>query len=160
MKKLMIPTVMVLMLFGALSAQAGSTGSAIVPTVVLHYNNSQSHSWVNLLLSNIVDKEITCSVQVFDQDGVDITDTVISNLYTGSPAGIQPIGTSAVFNIPAHGSRLLQLYKATMHGTLAHAIIQWSSEDKAIGKALVGSVSSQSTVYGSSSIPINNGQPF
>lgn len=160
MKKLMISAVMVLILFGAIPAQAGSSGSTIIPTVVFHYNNDQSYSWVNLMLSSIVDKEVTCSVRVFDQDGIDITDTAISNLYTGSPTGIQPVGTSATFNIPAHGSRMLQLYKAALHGTLAHAIIQWSSEDKTIGKALVGSVSSQSTVYGSSTVAINNGQPF
>ena len=165
MKKLMILAAMVLMLSGAIPAQAESTGSAVIPTMLIQYSNSGSYRYVNIGLSSITDEEISCTITVFDHDGTDITSTALSKVGAGvyNSDTTLTIGTNQTFNMPGNGSRQVQLYIDTPCSVWAHAVIKWTSTDKKTMKALVGTVNSRLIYNGNIAIdssPINNGQPF
>lgn len=162
----MIALAVLVLLSGAIPAHAESVGSTVVPTMFIRWGGPNLLNYVNMKLSNIVNKDVTCTVKLFDHDGNDVTNTLMSSVYTGSATNtsLVSIGTNSTFTIPANGSRNVEFYRKSSCAYLVHGIITWKSEDDTIGKALVGSVeaisAATSSMFGASYIPINNGQPF
>lgn len=166
MKKLMFAAIVALTFFGAIPAQAASHGSTLVPAIDIYYRTSSDYIATNIILTNITGEEVTCTIKLFDYEGVNITSDSIAGIYTGSHdlPEVSSLGTNSTFTIPAKGSRWVGVLKKSPCRVAAHAIIEWSSENDAISQALAGGLrivnntSNGKHVVGS--MLINNGQPF
>lgn len=166
MKKLIVATMMASLLFSAVAAHADSHGSTFIPPTLVQYKSNNVRNWSNIFLSNITGEEITCTVRIYDHQGVDVTTNYVANVFTGSyTSGDTPsLGASSTFTIPANGTRELQLYTTNVSAMMGYGIIEWSSTNEKIGKALLGSVHrctvSGTGTFASAYTDINNGNPF
>lgn len=164
MKKLMLTLAMIMLLCTAAVAQEAFApkGSAIVTGLC-----TRSGTWtdnVNIYVTNISGSEISCKVIVFDHDGKDITSHC--NVLSGSPsantATTIAAGTGS-FNLSASATRVVNLPHNLSGMVYGHAVIEWTSTDPKVRKALISTVkqmkSRDSKTYGFST-PVNNGQPF
>lgn len=164
MKKLLIVMALAMLLCTAAAhatPPAGeSHGSTIVTTMVSNAANSSKYNICQLLVSNITESEVECTIRFYAHDGTDVADQ--AEIFTGTHSGSQPaIGTGPTFSIPANSSRVIQFHKAFQRTLLGYAVLDWKSSNTKLTKALVGTVRHYSVGgVASGFFPINGGQPF
>ncbi|TIH07878.1 hypothetical protein D0S45_20480 [Marinifilum sp. JC120] len=162
----LMSAVMVVLMCSGVFAQGTfiPQGSAVVPGVESAYFKP-SERWISTLqITNLTNEEIDCKVTIYNYDGSDVTHKgEVCRGSSSSSAVIISTGTG-LFSIPAHGTRFYRLratnYKEIING---HAVVQWSSTDPKIHKALMGTMRIEGIVDTTtimSHITINNGQPF
>lgn len=167
MKKLMIAVVMVAMLVTVAVAEVqtgfNAQGSALVPGLMARHRNANYYIQSNLIISNITDSAVTCRVMVFDHDGNDISSYCYVTTGDNSTE-FKKISTGVnSFEIPAHSTRGFYFFKANMQkSVLGHAVIEWTSDNKRLRKALIASSGLDAIAgqYYSNRAFVNNGQPF
>ncbi|WP_147822612.1 hypothetical protein [Salidesulfovibrio onnuriiensis] len=164
MKKLMLALAMVVMLSSVAAAQEcfNAKGSAVVTGIVSYYADNQWRDFNSFWVTNISSSAVTCRVRVFDQDGMDVTN--FCSVSTGSSGKkFKTIATgTGTFELPAGATRMVH-FIATNHAIMGHAIIDWTSEDNNLRKALISTFRMYKTEANRgfmSTTPVNNGQPF
>lgn len=142
-------------------------GSAIVNNVRAYNPNSTYNEQTEFAVTNISGSAVTCRVTVYDHDGTDVTS--ICNVYSGNKnstsSALIASGTGQ-FELPAGNTRVVSFHAADASVGIiyGHAVIEWSSADTNLRKALIASLrvfartGADST--GTSLTMINNGQPF
>ena len=132
----------------------------------MYFSNSVNYTASKLYLSNITDEEIECSIRFYNDEGIDIS--ARADVYKGSSttgALVLEHSQTDTFTIPPRGSRVAQYYDATAtRYEFGYAIVQWSSTNPAIGKAMLGNHRTlgrggNGTISYTTDL-INNGQPF
>ncbi len=166
MKGCVLSVAMLVLMCGVAGAQEcfSAQGSALVPGLNFLYYDSHHYQFADLNLTNITDKRVQCKVSFYDHAGNDIT--YFGIIYSGgSNAVIVSTGTGD-FELPAHSSRIFSLRTSTPIWTLAYAVVEWTSDDPMLRKALIGRTrmwgyggDGGSFPYQSSTL-INTGQPF
>lgn len=136
-------------------------GSTIVPGLITIQKNGGRTDTTNISLSNITDSAVTCRVTIYDHDGNSIA-AEYGNVYSGDSRTIAT-GTDT-FDIPAHSTRIFQFYKVNSNRDIyGHAIIDWTSANENLRKALVGTARHyywKGDSTWATSTAVNNGQPF
>ncbi len=167
MKGYVLSVAMLILMCGvAGAANFNAQGSAIVPHVkgLMSYISTNS-TYTAMYLSNVTNQNIECKIDVYDQNGNDVS----SYGYILNPipnnSGYQYVASgSSVFSIAAHSSRYFK-YSGGGYSTrtFGYAVVKWNSNDPLMTKALVGAVEYRSGSNSSMSggnVYINNGQPF
>lgn len=153
---------LVLLLCGSAFASDvfNAKGSAVAPGLMLR-DRGDLYDYVEFYISNITESNVTCRVTAYDNDGIDVTATY-GRVYTKGHVVI-PTTEPGVFEIPANSTRMFQLHKegikTPIHG---YAVIEWTSPENK-RKALIASgrrFRGRSDRTHSSTLPVNNGQPF
>ena len=117
-------------------------------------------------VTNISGSEITCRFKVYDHDGNDISSLI--DVFTGNntaSSAVMLTSGAQPFTLPAGATRFVRIWDENMDKLIhGHAVIEWSSEDPNIKKALMAIGRwyhySKSNYALAGSIPVNGGQPF
>ncbi len=143
------------------------TRGSAVATGVLALSSSTSYMVQSTLyVTNVSGADVSCKVTFYDQDGNDMSS--ILSVYSGNNSGVgnTTISTgNAPFSLPAGNTRSISTYKTNLNKRImGHAVIEWSSENGTIRKALIAegrriTSSGSNSAYGST-ITVNGGQPF
>ncbi|MDC7217953.1 MAG: hypothetical protein PQJ28_02905 [Spirochaetales bacterium] len=162
----LMSAVLVVLMCGAAFAQGSFVpqGSTTVPFMTF-WANSKNYYRTNIYLSNITSSNLKCKVTPFDHDGYEVPQylNVLSGNNSGSSAHIS-VGVEE-FDIPAHSTRCVTI-KVTdsVKAIYGYALIEWSSDDSVLRRALIGDVRKYGLGAGGQPYgghyPLNNGQPF
>ncbi|MGL1864225.1 MAG: hypothetical protein OCC46_17045 [Pseudodesulfovibrio sp.] len=163
-KYLMLALAVTMIVGTAASASAfEARGSAVVTGM-----QARDSTWddiSNIYVTNITGSDVSCRITVYDHNGNDVTS--LCKVYTGASAGggmvLVSSGTGTL-DLPASNSRSIQFSKSGAAGIIiGHAVIEWSSEDTKLRKALIANMwkiqASGDKTYGSM-VTINGGQSF
>ncbi len=141
-------------------------GSAIATGIIAISSSTSYQIKPTMLLSNISGVDVECRVTVFDQDGNNVSS--INDVYSGNSSGTNAVLVStgaAAFTIPAGATRNINMWDSNMNKQIiGHALIEWSSADGNVRKALIGGGRVITTNGGYSSysttFSVNGGMPF
>ncbi|WP_147822610.1 hypothetical protein [Salidesulfovibrio onnuriiensis] len=164
MKKLMFAFALVLLLCGSAVAVEdcfNAQGSALVPDVKSRYGNNSQFIITCMTISNITDSAVTCRVNVYDDFGNDVSTSC--HVSVGGVAGgfkYESTGQNT-FELAAHATRTY-VFKSSSIGMAGYAVIEWTSTNKKLRKALIASSRYEGMAgsYFASRSLVNNGQPF
>lgn len=138
-------------------------GSAVVPGVHMRYVSSTLYYSVKLDISNTTGIDVKCKVTVYDGQGNDVT-TTVGEVYEVSTAGANIVSSvNGEFDLPALSTRFFLIQTSYAYLMDGHAVIEWTSENTTLRKAIIASkqiVAASSTSSARSEIPINGGQIF
>ncbi|ACS78348.1 hypothetical protein [Maridesulfovibrio salexigens] len=130
-------------------------GSAFVSGIAYHNDGNFAGPMVDISVSNVTGKTIECKITILDDDGNDMSSmgSIVRggmNSYTVVKSG------TGSFSLPPHATRKFTMeYSSAVKYMLGQAIVQWSSDDPNLARALTASV-----VQAGSASPLNGGQPF
>ncbi len=142
-----------------------ASGRATATSINLWYYDGNNYHATLAYLTNITDTEVSCTVNFYSSDG-EAYNSVLK-VYKGNKTGSSVILTdeSNSFKIPAHSTRCVEFKDLSKkNNTFGYAVIEWSSADTMVNKALIGSLrkygrAGAGTLFGTCS-EINGGQPF
>ncbi len=137
----MLSVAMLVLMCGAAGAQDFQVrGSAIVPNLLYQFWSTTQYVNSEILITNITNVPVKCRVLIYDHSGNDISS--FGQILTGGNGNWALVSTSAAnFEIPANGSRIFSLANTyPLKSIIAHAIIEWSSDDTKLRKALMAGV--------------------
>ncbi len=140
MKLGMLSVAMLVLMCGAAGAEEfHAKASVIVPNLVHQYAGPSYFTVPFINLTNITDKTISCRVTMYDHDANDVTN--LGKVYTGGANWTLISSGTGNFEIPAHATRMFSLSQtAPLRAITGHAVIEWTSDDPLLRKALVGGV--------------------
>lgn len=135
-----------------------SKGSLIVPGMYATYVSSTYEAASHIFLSNVTGSSVDVKVTVYDQDGNDIT-TGHSMIIAGAAPTL-----GGTFTLPAYSTRLFKFYNSIANQHIyGHAVVEWTSADSRVRKALIGTMYRQQKIgssYTNTDYVLNGGQPF
>ncbi len=166
MRACVLSVAMLMLMCGAAGADDFyPQGSVLVPNLIFQQYNANNFFYQYITITNITDKSVKCRISVYNNDGNDVTS--LGRYCTGSSSagvGIQVSSGSGEIDLPAHSTRLFALDGANtpqvFHG---YAVIEWSSSDSQMRKALLAGgwcLRNSGGEQSGGQITINNGQPF
>ncbi|WP_147820131.1 hypothetical protein [Salidesulfovibrio onnuriiensis] len=169
MKKLILTTLALVLLMSA-SASAtvdcfNTKGSALVPSMYTYYISNTNWRTSLLHITNITDSEVTCKVTVYDGNGNDVSSyskLLKDSFGAGTNGEVIATGVST-FIIPAQATRVFSFHYDNLNKfVMGHAVIEWTSENKTLRKALIAGFRSRAKSGNNfeAQFPVNNGQPF
>lgn len=144
-----------------------SGGKAMVCGLMSHYVTS-SGNFVQFAISvsNTTDVEVDCNITLYNQDG-DTSSTsygTVSEPNSSTASGSITITTGGEFTLPAHSTRHYCFNIASgMPNFAGYAVIEWTSSNTTIRKALLASMqrgSRNGSSYHSQQVLVNGGQLF
>ena len=140
-------------------AQMDVRGSTIIPSLI-YQSAGSTYTNTYLIITNITNSPVTCRVKTYDHNGNDLSQ--YGYVYTGGNSNWAVVSTGAIdFELPAHSARMYTIKNySPLISILAHSIVEWSSSDVRLRKALVASVYSGNNFGSHSTFLINNGEPF
>lgn len=163
---LMAIVLLIVLLCGVAQATEFQTrGSAVVTGMDSRYIHSTAREESNFWITNIAGSTVTCRVTFYDHDGNDITS--YCSIYSGNNSNGSSVliaSGTGTFTLPAAATRYVQLSVGTASKCIrGHAVIEWTSEDTSIRKALIAQ-GRRNRIEGDRSeaisISVNNGQAF
>lgn len=140
-------------------------GSAIVGGVYADYHGSTKFFKTFLYITNVTGSDVDCRVTIYDHSGDDVTSDCCT-IFTGSSssASVVTIGSGAdIFSLPAGASRMVRVAVTNARCIIGHAVVEWSSEDRHVKKALVVAGDLQyrrGNSFMDKALPVIGGQPF
>jgi len=142
-----------------------SRGSIIVSGIVAKRPTPGVQVFSIIRLTNISGSDVDCRVKVYDQEGTVVTNYCkILKALTTTNQNIAVASGADSFSIPAGGVRTVSIsVPDATRVIMAHAVIEWSSDNEHVKKALIasGNVGYRDlTGYSASNLVIIGDQPF
>ncbi len=166
-KYLMLALVVTMIVGTAASASAfEARGSAVITGVAGRVGSSSTYyDFTEVNVTNIAGSAVTVRVKVYDHDGTDVTQ--YCTVYTGdsSRPSIVTIATgTGTFELqPAATRKVLFQLAVTNKNIFGHAVIEWSSTDEKLRKAIIAHARREKRhgdVAHTTSLSVDNGQAF
>ncbi len=156
--------ILILTCGSAIADSFNGKGCTLVPVTVF-WGHSRNYTQTSITVSNITGSTVKCHVILYDHDGneVDSIGTVQSGAI-GSHETTISTGTN-IFELPPNSTRRYTISKTnTVFGICGYAVVEWTSNDSKLRKALIGEVwrtgIAGGDLYYSGNYILNNGQPF
>ncbi len=148
------------------TANFEARGSAVATGFLSTSSSTTYKEMTTMMVSNISGVDVDCKVTIYDSNGNDISSIIdVYKDNTSSTSAILVSSGSVPFTIPAGATRKVNTWKPNMNKQLfGHILIEWSTEDGNVRKALIAegrlvSTNGSGPAY-SSTLNINSGQPF